>query len=130
MAVTADGLPGGLDQLGRLVHAFDGISAARAFAGVSSCPTAGIEQRRARKDAPLNQPGCDRCALLTDRTIDQQIERPRVLAVKGTAGSRCHGIPHCTTERVDRLRRADQPFAENRPELLAATSRPSPVADS
>jgi hypothetical protein len=93
MAVTAGGLPGGLDQLGRLVHAFDGIPAAREFGGISACPTAGIEQRRARTDAPLNQPGHDGSTPLSDRTVDQQIERPRVLAVKGTAGLRRHEIP-------------------------------------
>jgi hypothetical protein len=41
--VTADRLPGDLDQLGGLVHAFDGIPAAREFARVSACSTAGIE---------------------------------------------------------------------------------------
>jgi catechol 2,3-dioxygenase-like lactoylglutathione lyase family enzyme len=91
IAVTADGLPGSLDQLGRLVYAFHGITSAREFAGVSARPTAGIEKRCAGKDAPLDEPGRDRCALLTDGTIDQQIEGPRVLTVKRTGGLRCHG---------------------------------------
>jgi hypothetical protein len=43
VAVTADGLPGCLDQLGRSVDAFHGITSAREFAGVSACSTAGIE---------------------------------------------------------------------------------------
>src|SRR5262245_31266536 len=91
MAVTAGGLPGGLDQLGRQVYALDRITSAREFAGISACSTAGIEQSRARKDAPVNQPRHDRSALLSDGTVNQQIKRPRVLAVKRTAGLRCHG---------------------------------------
>ena len=81
--MTADGLSGGLDQFGRPVDAFNGITSAREFASISACSTAGIKQRCARKDAPLTEPGSDRGALLTDRTVDQQIERPRVLTVKG-----------------------------------------------
>src|SRR5262245_56569419 len=93
MAVTAGGLPGGLDQLGRQVYALDGITSAGEFAGISAGSTAGIEQSRARKDGPINQPGHDRCAHLSDGTVNQQIKRPRVLAVKRTAGLRCHGSP-------------------------------------
>ena len=98
--MTANGLPGGLDQLGRLVHAFDGIPVAREFVGISACPTTGIEQRRAWRDPSLDQPGRDRCALLTDRTIDQQIERPCVLSVEGTAGVLGHGSTECRTTTV------------------------------
>jgi hypothetical protein len=82
---TSEGLPGGPDQFGRPVDAFDGITSAREFAGISACSTAAIEKHCARKDTPLTQPGDDRGALLTDRTVDQEIERPRV-TVKRTAG--------------------------------------------
>ena len=51
--MTADGLPGGLDQLRRSVYAFDDIASAREFAGISACSTPGIEQSCARQDAPL-----------------------------------------------------------------------------
>ena len=71
MAVTAGGLPGGLDQFGRPVYALNGITSAREFASISACSTAGIKKRRAGKDAPLTEPGSDRNALLTDRTVDQ-----------------------------------------------------------
>ena len=77
--MTAGGLPGGLDQFGRPVYAFNGITSARQFASISACSTAGIKKRCARKDATLTKPGGDRGALLTDRTVAQQIERPRVL---------------------------------------------------
>ena len=81
--MTANGLPGGLDQFGRPVDAFNGITSARELAGISACSTAGIKKRCARTDAPLTEPGGDRGVLLTDRRVDQQIERPRVLTVKG-----------------------------------------------
>src|SRR5262249_61390394 len=99
MAVTVDGLPGGLNQFGRPVHAFDGITSAREFAGVSACSTAGIEKGCAWKNAPLNQPGGDRVALLTNRAVDQQIERPCVLTVKRTAGLLGHGNPQTVHRR-------------------------------
>jgi hypothetical protein len=89
--VTADGLPGGLDQFGRPVYAFHDITPAREFSSISACSTAGIKKRGARKDAPLTEPSGDRGALLTDRTIDQQIECPRVLTVKGAAELLGHG---------------------------------------
>ena len=82
MAIRADRLPGGLDQLGGPVYAFYGVTPAHELAGISACSAAGIEQRRARKDATLVEPVCDRGAVLTNRTVDQQIERPRVLAVE------------------------------------------------
>ena len=62
--MTADGLPGGLDQFGQLVDAFNGITSAREFASISACSTPGIKKRSARKDAPLTEPGSDRGALL------------------------------------------------------------------
>src|SRR5262245_31214301 len=94
MAKTADGLTGGFDEFGRPVHAFNGITSARELAGISACSTAGIENGCARKDAPLTQPGGDRGAILTDGTVDQQIEGPRVLTVKRATGSLGHRKPH------------------------------------
>ena len=88
--MTADGLPGGLDQFGP-VYAFNGITSAREFVSISACSTAGIKKRCARKDAPLTEPSGDRGTLLTDRTVNQQIERPRVLTVKRAPGLLGHG---------------------------------------
>src|SRR5678816_1301225 len=105
MAVTSGGLPGGLDQFGRPVYAFNGITSAREFARISACSTAGIKKRCARKDAPLTEPGSDRGALLTDRTVDQQIECPRVLTVKRATGLLGHGSrKNCITTMSARLR--------------------------
>ena len=91
--MTADGLPGHLDQFGRAVYAFKGVTSAREFASISACSTAGIKKRCPRKDAPLTEPGGDRGARLTDRTVDQQIERPRVFTVKRATGVLGHGCP-------------------------------------
>src|SRR5918993_573315 len=91
MLVTVDGPPGGLDQIARPVDAFNGIPTPREFASISARSTAGIEKHCAGKDAPLAEPGGDRGALLTDRAVDQQVERPRVLAVKGATRLLGHG---------------------------------------
>ena len=84
--MTADRLTGGLDQFGRLVDAFNDITSARKFASISTCSTARIKKRCARKDTPITEPGGDGGALLTDRPVDQQVERPGVLTVKRTTG--------------------------------------------
>ena len=124
MAVTADGLPGGLDQFGRSVYAFNGIASAHEFASISACSTAGIKKRCARKDAPLTEPGSDRGALLTDRTVDQQIERPRVLTVKRATRLLGHGSPqNCITTMSARLRYANQSFRLNQGTLYPALVR-------
>jgi len=54
----------------------------REFARITACFTAGIKKRCDRKDTSLTEPGSDRRALLTDRTVDQQIKWPRELTVK------------------------------------------------
>src|SRR3954452_8039962 len=72
-----------------------------------------IKKRCARKDAPLTETGGDRGALLTDGTVDQQIERPRVLTAKRASGLLGHWKPaKCITTVSASLRCANQPVAE------------------
>jgi len=97
--MAADGLPGGLDQCGRPVYAFNGITSAREFASISARSTAGIKKCCAWKDAPFTEPGGDRGALVTDRTVDQEIERPRILTVKRATGLLGHGSRKTVEQR-------------------------------
>jgi hypothetical protein len=76
---------GNLYELRREVHTMDNVAAACEFAGVSSRPAAGIEDRRSRQNLPAHKPGGDHAAFLPDRPVNQQIERPCVFGVERTA---------------------------------------------
>jgi hypothetical protein len=52
---------------------------------MTACPASRIEEFGAREDAPLDQPGNHCRALFTDRTINQQVEGPRVLGIERAA---------------------------------------------
>ena len=79
------------------------------------------------EDAPLTEPGSDRGALLTDRTVDQQIECPRVRTVKRATGLLGHGSPqNCITTMSARLRRANQPGSEIVPNSQAYAFQAGP----
>jgi hypothetical protein len=93
---------GNIDQLRRRVDAVDNVASACQLDRISARSATRIEKAGARKDAAFDQPGRHRRAFLADRTIDQEIERPRVLGIERSTGilghldedhgsSRCHG---------------------------------------
>jgi len=94
-----DGLTlGDVDEFWRPIDSFYDVTSATELDRVPSRSAAGVEESCARDDAACNQPGRYGRAFLGDRTVDQQVERPRELTVKRATGSFGHGS-HTTVQQ-------------------------------
>src|SRR4029450_2489159 len=71
-----------LEEFYRGIDAVHQVPPASQFDGVPPRPPACVHKLRARKSRAVVQPSHNRCAFLSDGTIDDPVIRPRVLRVK------------------------------------------------
>src|SRR5688572_17933390 len=70
----------------------DAIAAPGQFDRVPSGAAAGIEDPRTRQDAALHEPVRDHRALFPNGTIDEKVERPRILGIERTTCGLVHHV--------------------------------------
>lgn len=66
------------------------VAPSRELDRVPTGTAAGIKDLRAWQDPAIDQPGSDHSAFFTNRPIDKEVERPRVLGVEGTTRDFAH----------------------------------------
>jgi len=81
---------GDVDEFRRTVNSLYDVTPATELDRIPSRSTAGVDESCARDDATCDQPVRYGRAFLGDRTIDQQVESPRVLTIKRATGLLSH----------------------------------------
>jgi hypothetical protein len=66
------------------------VAPSRELDRVPACAAASIKNLRTRQGPAIDQPLSNHGALFTNRPVDQEVERPRVLGVEGTTRDLVH----------------------------------------